>query len=495
MKKNIIKIAEAIQIYYGKFFIISFCVWVSITAIFLFRALPDISPWHMVAAPVIFLVLLELALRLILYIVYGTHYKNSIFVYFLVNHPVYGNEFRKNCHAKKLNFFVFDKYIFPYKTGRVADFNKNMELRNDFNINSLGFRGAEFDPYNKKGKLRIFCSGGSTTAGTSTDDDKTWPYFLELCFKERGYDIEVINAGVVRWTSRQESLRFQNEISNYQPDITLLTQGLNDEFEFSCLFLMGKWKPQIVLNIEETRFYSGPHPILSNIPFISIFLAIQTFFREFYFTRNMSFTNPKRWKAFARNDYIVAWFDNMIDIAKAAKAKGSLVYNVSYPLLVDMADAQEDRSAYIASSRLTSLHADYQAISKGKISRTFKVMSKIISVLEPDELMFDHKGAERISLFTDELHMTPKGNKIFAECLCKKLIADPAFQEHYRNYDHAQESNVNLNRDLVKETREALKDNSPFLDRLISEKVRMLEAKSGKRSKISEVPEDQYTTF
>ena len=495
MKKFVVKIAETIQLNYGKFFIISFCILVVTTAIFLFRELPDISPWHLVAVSIISLVLLELALRLILYVAYGAHYKNSVFVYFLVDHPVYGNEFRKNCHAKKLNFFVFDKYIFPYKTGRVVDFNKNMELRNDFNVNSLGFRGAEFDPYNKKGKLRIFCSGGSTTAGTSTDDDKTWPYFLESFFKEKGYDVEVINAGVLRWTSRQESLRFQNEISNYRPDITLLTQGLNDEFEFSCLFLMGKWKPQTVLNVKETRFYSGPHPILSNIPFISILLATQAFFREFYFTRNMSFTSPRRWKTFARNDYIVAWFDNMIDIAKAAKEKASLVYNVSYPLLVDMADTPEDRKVYITDSRLTSLHADYQAISKSKISRTFNVMSKIVPVLKPDELMSDHKGIERISLFTDELHMTPKGNKIFAECLCKKLIADSAFQERYRNYDRVQESNVNLNREIVKEAQKTLKDNSPFLGRLISEKIRMLEAKVGKKNKIPEVPEDQYTTF
>lgn len=495
MKKYIIKIAETIQSHYGKFLIISFCIWVSIAAIFLFRALPDISSWHVIAVLVMFLILFELALRLILYVAYGAHYKNSVFVYFLVDHPVYGNEFRKNCHAKKLNFFVFDKYIFPYKTGRITNFNKNMELRNNFNVNSLGFRGAEFDPSNKKGKLRIFCSGGSTTAGTSTDDDKTWPYFLELCFKERGYDVEVINAGVVRWTSRQESLRFQSEISNYRPDITLLTQGLNDEFEFSCLFLMGKWKPQTVLNVKETRFYSGPHPILSNIPLISIFLAIQAFFREFYFTRNMNFTNPKRWKAFARNDYIVAWFDNMIDIAKAVKEKESLVYNVSYPLLVDMADTLEDRKVYITGSRLTSLHADYQAISKSKISRTFNVMSKIMPVLKPDELMSDYKDKERISLFTDELHMTPKGNKIFAECLCEKLIADPAFQERYENYDRIQVSNVNLDRNVINKARETLKTGSLFLNRLINEKVRMLEEKTGKRKRISEVPEDQYTTF
>ncbi|HEY4475029.1 MAG TPA: GDSL-type esterase/lipase family protein [Candidatus Paceibacterota bacterium] len=494
MKTSISKIAEIIQLHYGKFFIVSFCVWMIAAVIFLFM-FQNVSLWDVFIVLVSFFVICESGLRLLLYSAYGTYYKNSVFVYFLVDHPVYGNEFRKNCHAKKLNFLVFDKYVFPYKTGRVTDFNKNMELRNDFNVNSLGFRGAEFDPYNKKRKLRIFCSGGSTTAGTSTDDDKTWPYFLESCLKERGYDIEVINAGVVRWTSRQESLRFQNEISNYQPDITLLTQGLNDEFEFSCLFLMGKWKSQTVLNVEETRFYSGPHPILSSIPLISIFLAVQAFFREFYFTRNMSFTNPKRWKALARNDYIVAWFDNMIDIAKAAKEKESLVYNVSYPLLVDMADVWEDRNAYITGSRLTSLHADFQAISKGKISRTFNVMSNIVPVLKPDELMSDHRGTERISLFTDELHMTPKGNKIFAECLCEKLIADPAFQERYRKHDHVRESNVNLSYDMVKEAAETLKENSPFLDRLISEKIRMLEMKAGKRSKISEVPEDQYTTF
>lgn len=495
MRKSIIQIAEIIQIHYGKVFVTSFLIWMVLTAgVF---ASKSISISYLIAAPVVFFVIFELTLNFILYAAYGSHYRSSIFGYFLVDHPVYGNTLRKDSHAKKLIFFIFDKYLFPYKAGRILDLRKNIELRNDININTLGFRGKEFDPNNKTTKLRIFCSGGSTTACSNVDDNETWPYYLEQCLRIKGYDAEVINAGVFRWVSYQESLRFRDEISKYNADIVLFNQGLNDEFEFSCLFPQKTWKPKTILNERETRnFYSGHHPILSNPRFLTIFLAAQSFFRSFYFARNMKFTNPNRWRNFLRNDYILAWFDNMTDIASIAAKRGILLYNVGYPLLVDMSDSDEERNTYIANSRLEPLHADYQAASKNKILRTLQTVSKIIPALNPDESVLDnYKNMNRVGLFTDELHMTAKGNRIFAESLCEKLIADPAFQAREQGHEYTeQKSNVNFNSNLVQDAKEILQSNSPFLERTIKEKIRMLENKSGKKY-TSKVPEDQYTTF
>lgn len=493
MKKGIIQIAEKLQINYGKIFVGSFLVWAFLAAVlFLIK---NINFTYAIFVPIAFIIICELILRLILYAAYGSRYRNSIFGYFLVDHSVYGNALRKNSHAKKLNFFIFDKYVFPYKAGRILDLRKNIELRNDININMLGFRGEEFDLNNKTAKLRIFCSGGSTTACNNVDDNETWPYYLEQCLRRKGYDVEVINAGVFRWVSYQEGLRFRDEISKYNADIVLLNQGLNDEFEFSCLFPQKTWKPKTILNERETRnFYSGRHPILSSPRFLTIFLAAQSFFRSFYLARNMKFTNPNRWRNFLRNDYILAWFDNMTDMARIAEKNGILLYNVGCPLLVDMSDTEEERKFYIANSRLEPLHADYQALSEKKILRTIQTASKIIPVLNPDEVFLNnHKNAERVSLFTDEMHMTSKGNKTFAEYLCAKLILDQSFQSRYYGHDN-RTSNINFEPSLAVETRKTLENNSSFLERLIKEKIRMLEEKTGKKYD-SRVPEDQYTTF
>src|SRR5262249_29739819 len=69
--------------------------------------------------------------------------------------------------------------------------------------NSLGFRGPEFDPKNKKA-LRVVAVGDSCTFGFGvSDNNHTYPAQLYRLLNERYSDAEVINAGVVGYTSYQ----------------------------------------------------------------------------------------------------------------------------------------------------------------------------------------------------------------------------------------------------------------------------------------------------
>lgn len=98
------------------------------------------------------------------------------------------------------------------------------------NINSLGFRGKEFNPQKPKNVFRIFVVGGSVVLGAAVSDDKTFTHILEnmLNRNSKQKQIEVINAGRSSYLSAQELISIQMEIIDYQPDLIILFDGLND---------------------------------------------------------------------------------------------------------------------------------------------------------------------------------------------------------------------------------------------------------------------------
>ena len=90
-------------------------------------------------------------------------------------------------------------------------------------MNSLGLRGAE--PRDRA--LRIACIGDSVTFGWSASgDSKTYPYLLEQYLS--GFDVDVINAGMPRWTSLDLLHLYIVKIAPLNPDVVVLMLGWND---------------------------------------------------------------------------------------------------------------------------------------------------------------------------------------------------------------------------------------------------------------------------
>ena|SRR3989338_269642 len=496
MKVIFRRLAENMQRDYGRIIIVFLLAWLIFASLVIGQMYGRQPGWMLVILCLLPLVVLEFAVSLILRLAYGSEYIYSLVNYFLVDHPVYGNCFRKNCFAKKTNFLIFDKFVFQKGSGRIDDIERNREARVDFNVNSLGFRGGEFLPHQRRGKLRIFCLGGSTTACDCNDDHEAWPAQLEQCLDAQGYNVEVVNAGVQGWYSYQDLLRFKQEICSYHPDIVLLHQGWNEEFEYTSLSLGTRWKPRVARNVrEEHNLYCAPNRFLSSTAILSFYMAMQAFSKGFVFIPNMKFTNPDRWEALQRNEYILAWFDNLIDIARCAKSQGVLLYTIDYPGLVSIEDTVKNRDFYVENSRLTPLYADYQAVSKKKISRTLREAGKIISCLNAEEDFIQYEADRRLPLFLDEIHLSPEGNAILAQAICEKLISDTSFQ---RKYGHPEERffNVFLDGAQIEKVRQRLSRNARYVDDFIENKIDKLRYSGGPRAiQRLEVPEDRYTTF
>jgi len=114
------------------------------------------------------------------------------------------------------------------------------------NYNSHGFRGPEITKEKPDNTYRIITVGGSTTHGTNlVADNETWSYYLQKKFDEKdfGFDIEVINAGMMAAISKNEVLLIKDKIIDFSPDLIVIFDGINDS-KWTANQNHPSWEPQ-----------------------------------------------------------------------------------------------------------------------------------------------------------------------------------------------------------------------------------------------------------
>ena len=97
-----------------------------------------------------------------------------------------------------------------------------------FTINRHGFRNVEEFSYEKGEKLRVLCLGDSQSLGYEVDQDQTYAAVIEKFLRQRGYEVEVINAGVSGYSNAEELIFLEHEGIRYQPDVVILGFYAND---------------------------------------------------------------------------------------------------------------------------------------------------------------------------------------------------------------------------------------------------------------------------
>ena len=150
-------------------------------------------------------------------------------------------DLQTNCNIKDTYFEkqkqkYSEKLCFDYKNIKWTEENIRRNAPdqhlNTLNINSLGFRGDEFNLDKIDNEYRIMLVGGSTAFGLgSTSDNTTIPAFLEKKFNsELNLDVNVINAGIIAASSREEVFHIENDLVDMKPDLILVFDGYNDSF-------------------------------------------------------------------------------------------------------------------------------------------------------------------------------------------------------------------------------------------------------------------------
>jgi uncharacterized protein YjbI with pentapeptide repeats len=112
-------------------------------------------------------------------------------------------------------------------------------------INSLGFRGNEFEKEKPDNTFRIIAVGGSTTYSDMVQDSETWPVHLQKIINEKitGKKIEVINAGINAHRAESEYGAIKNKLSSFDPDLIIMYDGWNDAvFEDNVKKTIQNWE-------------------------------------------------------------------------------------------------------------------------------------------------------------------------------------------------------------------------------------------------------------
>jgi len=109
-------------------------------------------------------------------------------------------------------------------------------VRDERELNSIGFRGAEFSVNKPKDVYRIIMVGGSEVFGVYVDLKDSLPYILEQKLKEAYPDrkFEVINAGRLGSVAANEAL-LMDQLVSLNPDHIIVFNGWNDIYHFRYL--------------------------------------------------------------------------------------------------------------------------------------------------------------------------------------------------------------------------------------------------------------------
>ncbi len=142
-------------------------------------------------------------------------------------------------------------------------------------VNGLGIRDRRNLGEKKPGSFRIICLGSSVTIGEPLEYTKledTYPAVLEelLNASYSTNKIEVINAGVLGYTSYQGLKFLEKEVLKYRPDMVIVHFGYNDGTK--ALYFEDKEQPVqplYLIKIQNLLVKSRLYQLLSKIIFVS----------------------------------------------------------------------------------------------------------------------------------------------------------------------------------------------------------------------------------
>lgn len=102
-------------------------------------------------------------------------------------------------------------------------------------INSHGFRGPEIGIDSASDVVRIACLGDSTTFGFNVRATDSWPALLQNLLNENleagdaAARVQVINGGVIGYSSTQALIHYKKRIARFDPDFVVIATGLVNE--------------------------------------------------------------------------------------------------------------------------------------------------------------------------------------------------------------------------------------------------------------------------
>lgn len=360
-----------------------------------------------VIVAVVTLLALEGGYRAYKYIIYGMiDYPDVITVGLFQRDPLYGWIPTRN--------FRSDRDI-PEKI-RKNDRVIGPHFHKQITFNSLGYRGGDFSVRKDPRVYRIVILGESTTLNLEVDDSESWPSRLErklehhAVFKLRhgAQHVEVINAGVSRWRTREGLLRLQNEIRHFSPDLILVAFNWNDA---------GEWA---------VHRYDPNQPIPDETPWWAS-LKILHNLRVRYLQYKFDEAEYRSWRDELRRDreWVSAYQRNVLAMKTIASGIGATTILLNLPGLCRRSSiGTEEYEAAIVGGRASRAGFPWFAESKEFMSGLMADLSRDHDLLLIDASAYfeQFSGADRFALFGDEIHYSDAGSEEVAQAVFLALV-------------------------------------------------------------------------
>lgn len=287
----------------------------------------------------------------------------------------------------------------------------------EYNINSRGFRGNEFNLLTNK--VRILSFGGSTTIGLESPDNKTYPAQLEILLNEGNEKYEVINMGFGSKSLKYIKPLFVNEAINYKPEIITIYSNRNSIMYDSASSVkvanikLLKFTTYLQENIMTYRLGQKTYNIIVN-------RKIKKNFLKSPFHKNG-----------INEDYFINGYKNslkdIINLSKLNNIKVVLIKQ-AYFLRPELKEIFDN----LSSEELIKLYKEEYFIKNYKISKEddfWLVFGNILNnkldelenfenviVVDPVSALLKNKNN-----FVDYLHLSPKGNFVLAREIYNKI--------------------------------------------------------------------------
>jgi lysophospholipase L1-like esterase len=96
-------------------------------------------------------------------------------------------------------------------------------------LDSRGYRNDELPVAKPAGTMRIACVGDSWTFGMNVDQDRSYPSrLLHYLRTSSGRSIDLVNFGVLGYSSFQGRQLMESRVFDFQPDVVAIGFGMND---------------------------------------------------------------------------------------------------------------------------------------------------------------------------------------------------------------------------------------------------------------------------
>lgn len=315
---------------------------------------------------------------------------------------------------EKLPSFKTDVYLQMhefsiYQVSKVAGLFYELKPNSQqgtFKINSWGLREAE--PTDRKDRYRILIMGDSVTFGPGKEFSQLFTELTEKRLNIKGKKIEILNAGVCGYNTKQEFIALKEKYLPLHPDLVIFAFCANDLKETAIQYLPTDY-------VQKKLLRNGTKPTDSyylNLPQIYYLCLILP--NQFFLKRKLD-----RWLLLHSSIYrtiSIIKFKTKNNIKSLKELPDSLL-NLDFNLILQKIKKLASINKFSLKFLLLPTTAEY---NKEKI--ILSLNKNKIDSWDFDLLLEEKTENKSIFLEKDGFHLTVKGHLIVSKLLTEELL-------------------------------------------------------------------------